>query len=167
RLRSIDKKTQKDNQTQIEKHNNEIDVLDDSLSEKAKLISDTDEEEGYNIEEEGDSDLDEIKVQIIVKSKDIKVPTAKILTIDLVNYDEVMEKVNLVVRKTLKKTIISKDLYVISYKALNARGPSSELEDELDFQEFISEYKKVILAGKRMILIVNVKDNVTKKKNLT
>ena len=75
-----------------------------------------------------------------------------------------MEKVNLVVRKAVKKTIYPND-YVISYKALNARGPSSELEDELDFQEFINEYKKVSLAGKRMVLIVDVKNNVTKKRN--
>ena len=102
----------------------------------------------------------------MVKSKDIKSPTAKVLTIEPVNYDEIMEKVNSVVNKTLKKSINPKD-YVISYKALNARGPSSQLEDELDYQEFIDEYKKVFLAGKRMILTVDVKNNVTKKKNST
>lgn len=164
RLRSADKQIQKDEQTQVKKHNYEVDVLDDSSSEKAKPLSDTEEEEGYNIEEEEDSDLEEIKVQIIVKSKNIKAPTAKVLTIDPVSYNELMEKISLVVRKALKKTINPKD-YVISYKALNARGPSSELEDELDFQEFISEYKKVFLAGKKMILIVDVKDNITKKKH--
>ena len=99
----------------------------------------------------------------MVKSKDIKSPTAKVLTIDPVNYNEIMEKVNSVVNKTLKKTINSKD-YVISYKALNARGPSSQLKDELDYQEFINEYKKVFLASKRMILTVDVKNRATKKK---
>jgi len=53
---------------------------------------------------------------------------------------------------------------VISYKATNTREFPSELEDELDFQEFISEYKKVISAGKKMSMIVIVKDT-TKKKN--
>jgi len=163
-LRSADKKLQKGKQTQIEKHNNEVDVSDDLSSEKANLMSDTDEEKSYNVDEEEDSDIEEIKVQIVVKSKDIKAPTAKILTIESVNYKEIMEKVNLVVRKAVKKTIYPND-YVISYKALNARGPSSELEDELDFQEFINEYKKVSLAGKRMVLIVDVKNNVTKKRN--
>ena len=35
------------------------------------------------------------------------------------------------------------------YKAVNARGPSSELEDKLDFNEFIEDYKKVIATEKK------------------
>lgn len=165
RLRSVDRTAQKTKGTRAEEHNNEVYISDDSSNEKAKPINDIGEKEIYYIEEEEevDSDLEEIKVQIIVKNKDIKAPTAKILTIDPVNYNEVTEKVNLVVKKAMKKSIDPKN-YVISYKALNARGPSSELEDELDFQEFISEYKKIFLAGKKMILIVNMKDNVTTKK---
>jgi hypothetical protein len=167
RLRSIDKQIQKNKHTQMERRNNKVNVSDDSLSGKANLMSDADEEDYYveeDEEEEKDSDLEEIKVQIAVKSKNIKAPTAKVLTIDPVTYDEIMEKVNSVVKKTLKKTISPKD-YVISYKASNARGLSNELEDESDFREFISEYKKIYLAGKKMTLIVDVNDNVTKKKN--
>ena len=98
----------------------------------AKPMSDINEEDDCHIEEE-DSNLEEIKVQIIVKSKDIKAPTAKTLTIEPVNYKEIMEKINLTVKKALRRNIKPKD-YIISYKVINARRPSSELEDELDFQ---------------------------------
>ena len=161
RLRSADRKTQKDKEVQPNKVDF-VDISDDNTDEIGYNVDDEVEEE----EEEVDSDLEEIKVQIIVKSKDIKSPTAKVLTIDPVSYNEIMETVNSVVKKTLKKSVKPED-YVISYKALNARGPSSELEDESEYQEFISEYKKVFLAGKKMVLIVNVKESVTKKKNST
>ena len=126
--------------------------------------SDSEEEEENNDIEEEDSDLEEIKVQIIVRSKNIKDPTAKTLSIEPVNYKKIIEKINLVVQKTLRKKVMPKD-YMISYKAINVRGPSNELEDELDFQEFISEYKRVVLAGKKMSIIVVVRDNKIKKKN--
>jgi hypothetical protein len=170
RLRSIDKKAQQAQQAQIEDNDNEMDVSDnekevddgDQAFLLAKPMSDTDEEDDCRTEEE-DSDLEEIKVQIIVKSKDIKVPTAKTLTIEPVNYKKIMEKINLTVKKALRRNIKPKD-YIISYKVINARGPSSELEDELDFQEFISEYKKAVLAGKKMSMIVDIRNNITKKK---
>src|SRR5256884_8592715 len=73
RLRSADKKLQKGKQTQIEKHNNEVDVSDDLSSEKANLMSDTDEEKSYNVDEEEDSDIEEIKVQIVVRSEERRV----------------------------------------------------------------------------------------------
>jgi len=117
--------------------------------------SDSEEEEENNDIEEEDSDLEEIKVQIIVRSKNIKDSTAKTLSIEPVNYKKIIEKINLVVQKTLRKKVMPKD-YMISYKAINARRPSNELEDELDFQEFISEYKRVVLAGKKMSIIVVV-----------
>jgi len=176
RLRSADKKTQKAQQAQIEGDDNEVDALSDSSSEKevdgnknnkeedqtfllAELDSnDTDkEDDDDDVSDEEDNDLEEIKVQIIVKSKDIKAPTAKTLTIEPVNYEKVMETINLAVQKTLRKKIKSKD-YVISYKAVNARGPSNELEDELDFQEFVNEYKRIILARKKMSVIVVIHD---------
>jgi hypothetical protein len=185
RYRNADKKAQ---EIQIK----ENDVLDDSSNEKevddtnkkkedssnerelddvnkedqifSVGSSDSEEEEENNDVEEEDSDLEEIKVQIIVRSKNIKDPTAKTLSIEPVNYKKITEKINLVVQKTLRKKVMPKD-YMISYKAINARGPSNELEDELDFQEFISEYKRVVLAGKKMSIIVVVRDDKIKKKN--
>ena len=143
----------------------EVDYVNKEDQIFSLVSSDYSEEENgdYDVEEEEDSDLEEIKVQIIVKSKNIKDPTAKTLSIEPVNYNKFIEKINLVVQKSLRKKVMSKD-YMISYKAVNARGPSNELEDELDFQEFISEYKRVILAGKKMSIIVVVRDNKTKKK---
>jgi hypothetical protein len=99
------------------------------------VSSDSEEgDEDYDVEEEEDSDLEEIKVQIIVKSKNIKDPMAKTLSIEPVNYNKFIEKINSVVQKTLRNKVMPKD-YMISYKAANARGPSNELEDESDFQE--------------------------------
>ncbi|GES98712.1 hypothetical protein GLOIN_2v1781259 [Rhizophagus clarus] len=54
--------------------------------------------------------------------------------------------------------------YTTSYKAMNAHGPSNELEDELDFQEFLDEYKKVISVGKKMSMIIDMKNNITENK---
>src|SRR6266496_477550 len=81
----IDKITQ-----QVQENDNEINALDILLNEKEADSSD-------------DNDLEEIKVQIIVKSKNIKEPTAKILTITPVNYENIMGKINSEVQKVLKK----------------------------------------------------------------
>jgi hypothetical protein len=130
------------------------------------VSSDTEEEDDVDdieVDDDEDSDLEDLKVQIIVKSKNIKASIAKTLNIEPASYENVMEKINSVVQKTLRKKVISKD-YIVSYKAVNARGPSNELEDESDFQEFIGEYKRVVLAGKKMSMIVMVRDKLTKKK---
>jgi hypothetical protein len=109
-----------------------------------------------------DDDIDEVKIQLVVMNNNIKTPTAKILTIQPASYKNVMEKINLATRKILGKSM---DNYTISYKAVNARGPSNTLEDKLDFQEFISEYQKITSSGKRMLVTATVKSNVTEKKN--
>src|SRR3954454_24161796 len=183
RFRNADKKAQQVQQAQQAQIDNEMNALDNSSNEEEVgvddknngkkedqifLVSSADEEEDDDIieEDDEDSDLEEVKVQIIVKSKDIKAPTAKTITIEPVNYKKIMEKINSIVQKTLGKQIKSKN-YVISYKAINARGPSNELEDESDFQEFIGEYKRVVLSGKKMSMIVAMRDNVIKKKNST
>ncbi len=51
----------------------------------------------------------------------------------------------------------------MSYKAVNACGPSSELEDKLDFNEFIEDYKKVIATKKKMSVIVVIEDSIDEK----
>jgi hypothetical protein len=123
------------------------------------------EEEGDEGEDEDEDEIDEIKVQIIVKSKTNSFP-AKTLSIQPANYYNVKEKIHLAVQKILGTKIISKD-YTISYKAANSRGPSNMLEDELDFIEFIGEYKKVILSNKKMAIIIIMKDDKTKKKRFS
>ena len=55
--------------------------------------------------------------------------------------------------------------YTLLYKVLNAYGPSNILEDELNFEEFINEYKKINLSGKKMSIIVTVKVDMKRKKN--
>ena len=57
----------------------------------------------------------------------------------------------------MKKKIKSED-YTISYKVVNIHGPSNTLEDWSDFQEFIGEYQKVFLSGKKMLVVIVVKD---------
>ncbi|CAB5342138.1 unnamed protein product [Rhizophagus irregularis] len=143
RYRSIDKKN---HQAQIKENDNkvtpsdlsnekEVENVDKKENHRIFSLVSSDSEKGEDVDDVEidyeDSDLEEIKVQIIVKSNNIKVPTAKTLNIE---------------------------------PAVNARGPSNELEDESDFQEFISEYKRIILVGKKMSMIVTVRDNLTKKK---
>ena len=114
-------------------------------------------EEDKEEKEDSDNDLDEIKIQIIVKSKNIEMPSAKTLTITSVDYESIMEKINSEVQKVLKEKIRPKD-YTISYKAVNARGPSNTLEDMSDFQEFINEYRKVFSSGKKMLVMVAMRN---------
>jgi len=179
RYRNADKKVQ---QTQIKENDNkvapsdlsnekEVGNIDKKENHQIFSLVSSDTEEGddvddIEVDDDEDSDLEELKVQIIVKSKNIKASIAKTLNIEPASYENVMEKINSVVQKTLRKKVISKD-YIVSYKAVNARGPSNELEDESDFQEFIGEYKRVVIAGKKMSMIVMVRDKLTKKKNHT
>ena len=189
RLRSKDKKVQTGNKNdkpeRLEVEDNlsseeENSVKGDSIEEKDSIDEgsvdensidedsineDSINEEEDSVEEDEEDVIEEVKIQLIVKNKNIKIPTAKSLTIQPVNYENFVERINLIVQKILGKKITSKD-YIVSYKAMNARGPSNELEDELDFQEFINEYKKIVWADKKMAVIVIVKDNIMKKKNL-
>ncbi|RGB41070.1 hypothetical protein C1646_752599 [Rhizophagus diaphanus] len=140
----------------------EVENIDKKENHQIFFLVSSDTEEGVNVndievDDDKDSDLEEMKVQIIVKSKNIKVSITKTLNIELASYENIMEKINSVVQKTLRKKVISKD-YIVSYKAVNARGPSNELEDESDFQEFIGEYKRVVLSGKKMSMIVMSSD---------
>jgi hypothetical protein len=164
RLRNDDKIDKTTQQAQVQEKDNEMNLSDISDDNK-KENSDKEDYADIEEEEEDSSDgnnLEEIKVQIIVKSKNIKEPTAKTLTITPVNYKNIMEKVNSEVQKVLKKKTKSED-YTISYKAVNARGPPNILEDWSDFQEFIGEYQKVSLSGKKMLVMIVVKD---KKKSV-
>ena len=104
----IDKITQ-----QVQENDNEVNASDISLNEKEADNHDADQEnsnkeEYVDIEEEKEdssdnNDLEEIKVQIIVKSKNLKEPTVKILIITPVNNENIMEKINSEVQKVLKK----------------------------------------------------------------
>ena len=143
-------------------NNMEGDVGIEKNSEEYNSQEDNSEEEDSEKDSEEDN-VDEVKVQIIIKNKDKKMPTAKTLTIQPANYKNVMEKINSIVQKVLGKKIKSTN-YTTSYKAMNAHGPSNELEDELDFQEFLDEYKKVISVGKKMSMIIDMKNNITENK---
>lgn len=160
----------------IEEDKNNIEEVEDNIEDDEGNVEDDEDniDDEDNVDDEEDSveedtveedTIEEVKIQLIVQNKNIKIPTAKSLTIRPANYENFVDKISLTVQKILGKKIASKD-YIVSYKAINARGPSNEIEDELDFQEFISEYEKVILADKKMAVIIIVKDNIMKKKNL-
>uniref|UniRef100_U9UQS9 Uncharacterized protein n=1 Tax=Rhizophagus irregularis (strain DAOM 181602 / DAOM 197198 / MUCL 43194) TaxID=747089 RepID=U9UQS9_RHIID len=158
RYRNADRKDQQtlkeNNKVAPSDLSNEKEVVNVVKEKNHKIFSlvSSDTEEGEGIDDieinDEDSDLEEVKVQIIVKSNTIKVPTAKTLNIEPVSYKKVMEKINLAVQKTLKKKVKSKD-YTISYKAVNARGPSNTLEDKMDFQEFIITVKDDLIKKKK------------------
>ncbi|RIA92765.1 hypothetical protein C1645_820170 [Glomus cerebriforme] len=120
---------------------------DDSSNEKE--VDDTNEKKEYSsnerkkekdddVEDEVDSDLEKIKVQIIIRSKNIKDPIAKTLS-------------------------ISKN-YIISYKAVNVCEPSNKLEDELDFQEFIIN-KETTYKVPPSYLTFDVKSSISVNRN--
>uniref|UniRef100_U9U3P5 Uncharacterized protein n=1 Tax=Rhizophagus irregularis (strain DAOM 181602 / DAOM 197198 / MUCL 43194) TaxID=747089 RepID=U9U3P5_RHIID len=107
-------------------------------------------------------DIEEIKLYIIVDKRGKK-SSSKALVIKPVEYTNVMEKINAVVQKALQNENIKPADYSISYKAMNSRGLSSELEDELDFNEFIEDYKKVIAANKKMAVMIELEDSTNEK----
>ena len=46
---------------------------------------------------------------------------------------------------------------------MNSRGLSSELEDELDFKEFIEDYKKITAANKKMGVMVVIENSTNEE----
>ena len=91
------------NNASIEEDNNvEVnDIVMRNSEEKENSEGDNNEEEDSNKED----NVEEIKVQITIKNKDKKTPTAKTLTIQPANYKNVMEKINLIVQKFLGRKI--------------------------------------------------------------
>ncbi|GBC22910.2 hypothetical protein GLOIN_2v1882271 [Rhizophagus irregularis DAOM 181602=DAOM 197198] len=107
-------------------------------------------------------DIEEIKLYIIVDKRGKK-SSSKALVIKPVEYTNVMEKINAVVQKAFQNENIKLSDYSMSYKAMNARSPSSELEDKCDFDEFIEDYKKVIAANKKMAVMIELEDSTNEK----
>ena len=139
----VDKITKKINKSAIKMSNKSIDFDNDEEDED---VSEFSEPEEYN--------LDEIKLHIVIEKKGKKTSTSKTITIKPVDYISAIEGINSAVRKVLKNNNLKPSDYNLSYKAINARDPASELEDKLDFNEFIDDYKKIIAADKKMPVIV-------------
>ncbi|CAB5388964.1 unnamed protein product [Rhizophagus irregularis] len=151
------KENEKDNDNKIEDEGDDdkdFNNKDDDYYDKDSNVNDEnykEDDDNGDYDEESDNDnkkyeevdiIEEIKIQLVVKNNNIKIPTAKTLTIQPASYKNFTEKINLATKKILEKETKSKYSYTISYKAVNTRGPSNTLEDKLDFQEFISEYQK-------------------------
>lgn len=139
-----------------------------NMSSKSCDVIDVDED--YDISEFSEVeeyDIDEIKLQIVIEKKNKKSSTSKTITIKPVEYISVIEGINNAIQKALKNKNIKPADYSMSYKAVNARGPSSALEDKLDFNEFIDDYKKVITANKKMAVIIVIGDDSVNEKSET
>ena len=133
-------------------------------SRSSDFIDGEDGDEFSEFSEVEDYNIDEIKLQIIIEKRGKRTSTSKTITIKPVGYIDVIEGINNAVQKALKNKDIKPADYSISYKATNARGPSSALEDKLDFNEFIDDYKKVIAANKKMSIIVVIGDDPINEK---
>lgn len=153
RLKGKDKLAKRKGKTKSAKMSD--DFIDIEAPSSPDEFSDVEEEE-YN--------LKEIKLQIIIEKKGKK--TSKTITIQPVEYINVIEKINAVIQKAFQNKNIKPADYSISYKAVNARGPSNELEDKQDFDEFIEDYKRVIAAEKKMSVIVVIEDLGKKTKSI-
>lgn len=164
RLKAKDKKNKSKKEETFPKEKEKLTKkLDESIAKmdsKSSNIIDVDAEveeddddssEFSEVEEYG---IDEIKLQIIIEKQDKKTSTSKTIIIKPVEYANVIEKINDAVQKALKNKNIKPSNYSMSYKAINARGPSNALEDKLDFNEFINDYKKIIATNKKMAVIV-------------
>ncbi|RGB43833.1 hypothetical protein C1646_661212 [Rhizophagus diaphanus] len=142
------KENEKDNDNEIEDEedddkdfNNKDDDYDDKNSDvNDENYEEDDDNEDYDKESDNDNKkyeevdiIEKIKIQLVVKNNNIKIPIAKTLTIRPASYKNFTEKINLATKKILEKETKSKYSYTISYKAVNARGPSNTLEDKLDF----------------------------------
>ena len=150
----VDKITKKINKSAIKMNNRSIDFDNNEDDEDISKFSELKE---YN--------LDEIKLHIVIEKKGKKISTFKTITIKPVDYISAIEGINSAVRKVLKNNNLKLSDYSLSYKVINARGPSSELEDKLDFNEFIDDYKKIIAADKKMSVIVVIGDDPINEKS--
>ncbi|GES88200.1 hypothetical protein GLOIN_2v1776024 [Rhizophagus clarus] len=70
----------------------------------------------------------------------------------------VVERINNAVRKMLNNKKLKPGGYKMSYKTINAHGPFSTLEDKLNFNEFVEDYKRVTSANKKMSIIIVIDD---------
>jgi len=128
------------------------------------FIDGEDEDNISEFSEVEEYDIDEIKMQIVIEKKGKKISTSKTITIKPVEYINVIMGINDAVQKALKNGNVKPSDYSMSYKAVNARGPSSALEDKLDFNEFIDDYKQVVAASKKMSVIVVIGDDSVNEK---
>lgn len=175
RLKGSDKRKNKSKKKgtfskEKEESTKQLDKSTTKMSNKSGDIIDVDAEvegedddisEFSEVEEYG---IDEIKLQVIIEKKDKKTSTSKTIIIKPVEYVNVIEKINDAVQKVLKNKNIKPSNYSLSYKAINARGPSNALEDKLDFNEFIDDYKKIIAANKKMAVIIVIGDDSVNEK---
>ena len=140
-------------------------ILEKSAAKMSSDFIDVEEDDDVSeFSETEDYNIDEIKLQIVIEKKGKKTSTSKTITIKPVEYINVIEGINNAIQKALKNNSIKPADYSMSYKAVNAHGPSSALEDKLDFNEFINDYKKVIAANKKMAVIVVIGDDSVNEK---
>lgn len=124
--------------------------IDIESEQDASEISEAEEAEEYGI--------DEVKLQILIEREGKKTSTSKAIIIKPVEYINVVERINDAVRKMINNKKLKPGDYKMSYKAINARGPSSTLEDKLDFNEFVEDYKRVTSANKKMSIMIVIDD---------
>lgn len=130
------------------------------MESKSKTVIDIETPELSEVEE---YDIDEIKLHVSIEKKGKKTSTSKTLTIQPVEYASVVERINAFVQKALQNENIKPTDYGMSYKAMNTRGLSSELEDKYDFKEFIEDYKKIIAANKKMSVMIVIENSASEK----
>ncbi|GBC08215.1 hypothetical protein RclHR1_07980007 [Rhizophagus clarus] len=116
------------------------------------------EQNASKISEAEEYDIDEIKLQIVIEKEGKKTSTSKAITIKPVEYINVVERINDAVRKMLNNKKLKSGDYKMSYKAINAHGLPNTLEDKLDFNKFVKDYKRVTSANKKMSIIIVIDD---------
>jgi hypothetical protein len=169
--RKASKKSIKKKGESITKETNSFTVKEgftNSKSAKISTVSITKMSDNHiDIESEGDVsefseaedyDIDEVKLQIVIEKKGKRTSTSKTITIKPVKYINVVEGINDAVKRALDNKKVKPSDYSMSYKAINARGPSSTLEDKLDFDEFVKDYKNVTSSNKKMSIIIVIDD---------
>ncbi|RIA88428.1 hypothetical protein C1645_826348 [Glomus cerebriforme] len=90
---------------------------------KSKVAANIETSEFSEVEE---YDIDEIKLHVSIERKGKKTSTSKALTIQPVEYTNVVEKINIFVQKALQNENVKPADYSMSYKAMNTRSLSSD-----------------------------------------
>ncbi|GES92106.1 hypothetical protein GLOIN_2v1776024 [Rhizophagus clarus] len=116
------------------------------------------EQDASEISEAEEYGIDEVKLQIVIEKEGKKTSTSKAITIKPVEYINIVERINDAVRKMLNNKKLKPGDYKMSYKAINTCGSSSTLEDKLDFNEFVEDYKRVTSANIKMSIIIVIDD---------
>lgn len=109
------------------------------------------------------SDITEFKFKLVIKPYDGKARPAKWVSFKVLSLTEFEDEILDLVQNQYN-SLMRKDEYTIIYKQSSSHGTGILLLDEKDWKNFLPEYKKILFAGKDLMIIIEIKEKSNKTK---